>query len=197
MVFLTDFADLAVILPLTVLVGAALATIGWRREALAWGLAVGGTLAAVLLLKMLAFAQPDPLLTGWSLGGGLGSPSGHTAAGTVVYAGLLTLAGRGGACRRSIAWLAGCMLAMAFGVTRLVVGNHSLADVLVGAALGLGGVTLFARLAGARPNATSGHSLVLPAAATLISLLTFHGQRLPAEQALRTLAAQLWPGGAL
>jgi membrane-associated phospholipid phosphatase len=194
MTFVTDFADLAVILPLAVLVAGSFAAIGWRREAFAWTVAVGSTLAAVFLLKMVIFAHPDALLADWSLGGGLSSPSGHTAAGTVVYAGLLTLAAQGRTSRRFIALLTGGALAAAFGVTRLVVGQHSLADVIVGAVVGLAGVWLLVWLASTRPTPASHGRLALPAAATLIALMTFHGQRLPAEQALRAVATQLWLG---
>ena len=196
MMFVTDFADLAVILPLAVLVGGSLAAIGWRREALAWTVAVGATLGAVLLLKIMTFAHPQAVLEGWSIGGGVGSPSGHTAAGTVAYGGLLTLAGTSRASRRRISLLAGTILAVAFGVTRLMVGNHSMGDVVVGAVLGLAGVSLFASLAGARQSATRLSSLAVPMAGTLLALLTFHGQRLPAEQALRTLVAEFRSGGA-
>src|SRR5918997_4183426 len=115
--FLTDFADLGLVLPLAALVALALAAVGWRREALAWSVAVAGTLAAVLALKLLALAYSG------QLGTALRSPSGHTAAGTVVYAGLLTLlAGRRLGSRTGIALLAGAALAALFGCARFVLG---------------------------------------------------------------------------
>ena len=118
--FLTDFADPGLLLPLAALVGATLAAVGRRRDALAWGLAVGGTFAAVLALKLLVFALTGPLL-----GRGLRSPSGHTAAGTVVYAGLLALlAGRRPGARVRVGLVAGTAFGLLFGSTRLAPGRR-------------------------------------------------------------------------
>ena len=84
--FVTDFADQAVIVPLVLAVAAALLIAGWRRGALAWAVAVSGTLCTVLVAKVvvhscIAAAQlPD-----------LRSPSGHTASAAVVYGGLIAL----------------------------------------------------------------------------------------------------------
>ena len=74
--FLTDFADLGVLLPLTALVALSLALVGMRREALAWTLAVTGTFGAMLVLKLMVF-----VVLGSGSIRGLGNPSGHTAAG--------------------------------------------------------------------------------------------------------------------
>src|SRR5829696_3108384 len=99
--FLTDFADLGLVLPLAALVALALAAVGWRREALAWSVTVAGTLAAMLALKLAFLAHPG------LHGAAMRSPSGHTAAGVVVYAGLLALlAGRRPGTRAAIALLA-------------------------------------------------------------------------------------------
>jgi membrane-associated phospholipid phosphatase len=189
MLFLTDFADLAVILPLAAIVAVSLAAVGWRREALAWSVAVTGTLAAILLLKLLAFSEAGDFLDGR-----LDSPSGHTAAGTIVYAGLLTLLGRRLATRVRIALLAGAALALLFAVTRLKVGEHSLPDVLVGAAAGLAGVLVLARLAGARPAAARGAGLLVVGAIVVLVAATLHGHRLRAEEALRAIAAEFRSG---
>src|SRR5215211_6442054 len=108
--FLTDFADLGLVLPVAALVALALAAVGWRREALAWSVAVAGTLAAMLVLKLAVLAYSG------HLGAGMRSPSGHTAAGTVLYAGLLALlVGRRLGTRTGVALLAGVALALLFG----------------------------------------------------------------------------------
>src|SRR4051794_32189680 len=99
MLFFTDFADLGLVLPLAVLVALSLAAVRWRREALAWSVAVAGTLAAMLALKLAVFAYPG------HLAGAVRNPSGHTAAGIVVYAGLLALFGGRSATRARIALL--------------------------------------------------------------------------------------------
>ena len=52
----TDFGDQAVLLPLAAGIALLLALSGWRRGALAWTAAIGGTLALILLLKLRFFA---------------------------------------------------------------------------------------------------------------------------------------------
>ena len=82
----TDFADQGVLLPLAAGIALLLALSGWRRGALAWTAAIGGTLALILLLKLRFFAcghfLPDS---------GVGNPSGHTAAAAAVYGGLVAM----------------------------------------------------------------------------------------------------------
>ena len=134
-VFLTDFADLAVLLPLTGLVALSLAAVGRQREALAWCLAVSGTFVTMLLLKLLVLVGIGP--DAWA---GLNNPSGHTAAGVVVYAGLLTLFAERFAPRIPIALLAGAVFGLLFGCTRLMLRVHTVPDVFVGAMVGLAGV---------------------------------------------------------
>lgn len=185
LVFLTDFADLAVILPLTAAVAASLALIGWPRGALAWLAAVSGTLAAALVLKVLIFAFPGGLA-----GGGLRNPSGHTAAGAVVYGGLAALLGTRLAMPAVMAMLGAAGVAVVIGLTRVMLGWHSVPDVLVGAALGMAGVTLLVRLAGQRPPQARMLGLV---AVLAIVVLAFHGHRLAAEETIRLIAEQIGP----
>ena len=112
---------------------------GKRREAFAWCLAIAGTLGTMAVLKVLVFVAVGP-----EAGAGLGNPSGHTAAGIVVYAGLLALLGERFAPRLNIALLAGPAFGLLFGLTRIELQVHTLADVLVGGAVGLGGVLVLA-----------------------------------------------------
>ncbi len=190
MLFLTDFADLGLVLPLAALVALSLAAVGWRREALAWSAAVAGTLAAMLALKLLVLALPG------HLGAGMRSPSGHTAAGTVLYAGLLALlAGRRPGARAGIALLAGVAMALLFGATRLAVGRHTLPEVLVGGAVGLAGALASAWLAGPRRPGARAPGLAVVAAVALLAVVALHGQRLHAEPKLRAIAAEIRSGG--
>jgi hypothetical protein len=182
---LTDLADQAVVLPLAVAVAVSLAAIGWRRGALAWTAAVAATLAAVLLLKLLVFTVgAGPLRLA-----GLGNPSGHTAAGAVVYGGLLALVLRTRVAAATppllLGGVSGAVAALAFGVTRLTV--HSTLDVLVGAALGIAGAAALCALAGPRPSRLR---LSWPVAVAVVVALALHGERLHAEGMLRTVAAQ-------
>ncbi len=175
MMFATDFADQAVVLPLWLALAAALAALGWRRGALAWLVAVGGTLLAVGLAKLLLLSCGPA---------GLRSPSGHTAAAGVVAGGLAVLAGWRGA-RVAAASLAGAAL---IGATRLALGAHGPAEVAAGAAAGLGGALALARLAGPRPQ---GLRLRWLAVTLAVVLALFHGLRLPAEAVLRGASARL------
>jgi hypothetical protein len=190
MLFLTDFADLGLVLPLAGMVALALAAVGRRRQALAWSLAVAGTLGAMLLLKVGVFTLAGP--NGVR---GLGNPSGHTAAGVVVYAGLLALIGERFAPRVPVALVSGAALALVFGYTRWALRYHSVPDVLVGGAVGLAGALALAVLAGPRRppgglrSSASGSAVV--AAAALLAVLAFHGHRLQAETKLRWVAEEI------
>ena len=189
MLFLTDFADLGLVLPLAALVALALAAVGWRREALAWSVAVAGTLAAMLALKLLVLAHPG------LLGAGMRNPSGHTAAGTVLYAGLLALGGRRLATRTTIALLAGIGMALLFGSTRVALGWHTLPEVVGGGAVGLVGAFVLARLAGPRRPDAWAPGLAVVAAVALLAVVALHGHRLHAEPKLRAIAAEIRSGG--
>ena len=185
--FLTGFADQAVVLPVTFAVAAALAAFGWRRGALAWLGAVIGSIGLVVVLKLLFFY----LYVYVPFGIHLKSPSGHTEAAVIVYGGLVALL----AGRRRAGW-SGMALALGFGLlvgvvigfTRLELHAHSKAEVLVGMAVGLGGIVTLIRLAGAPPRAVHAPVLAVPA---LAAMLLFHGGHLHGESALDHIAAAL------
>ena len=124
------------------------------------------------------------------------SPSGHTAAGTVVYAGLLALlAGRRLETRTGVALLAGAAMALLFGATRLAVGRHTLPEVLVGGAVGLTGALVLARLAGTRRPGAAAPRLAVVVAVALLAVVALHGHRLHAEPTLRAIAAEIRSSG--
>ncbi len=185
MLFLTDFADQAVVLPVAAVVLAILLVMGWRRGALAWIAGVGGVLAVMLLLKLIVFACFWRLP--WT---GLVSPSGHTASAAVVYGGLLTLLvprARGGVV---LAALTGGGLALLVGLTRLALHVHTVSDVVVGAAVGVTGAVLLRHFAGERPERLSSPRLAL---AVCVAMVLFHGHRLAAEERIKWLALDVWP----
>jgi membrane-associated phospholipid phosphatase len=185
MIFLTDFADQAVALPLAATVLVILLALGWRRGALAWAGCVGGVLALMLVLKLITFAciWRAPWM-------GITSPSGHTATAAVVYGGLLALLVPRGVRGTLVAALAGGVFALIFGLTRLALEVHTVADVIVGAVVGVAGAMLLRHLAGDRPARLSSPRIAL---AACVVMLLFHGHKLEAETRIRYLALDLWP----
>jgi membrane-associated phospholipid phosphatase len=172
---LTDYADEAVVLPLIAVVALVLGLLGWRRGALAWLVAVGLSFTSVLALK-LVFVTCGPALGLPALR----SPSGHTAAAAVIAGGIAVVLGRGGQQVAAIAGLAAALI----GVTRVVLGLHSPAEVAVGGALGILGMLGFAALAG-KPPALRLRWLF---AAIVAVALLLHGQHLNAETTIRAVA---------
>ena len=186
--FLTDFADQAVMLPLTVVVCFALTVAGWRRGAIAWAVAVSGTLLAVILAKLVVAACAGLLPLH-----GLKSPSGHVASAAVVYGGLLALLlpePARGARRPFAALLLAAAFATLFAGTRLALHVHTRSDVVAGACLGIAGALALTRLAGPRP---SGLSRAVPLVAALVVVLMFHGRHLRAEDQIDRVARLVWP----
>jgi hypothetical protein len=183
--FLTDFADLAVVLPVAACWLVGLGAAGWWRGAAAFGAAVGATLGVVLALKLLCLGCPLPP------GRAAFSASGHVAGGTVVYGGALSLWLR----RRFGFWRAAGIgavpVALIIAVTRLALHLHSVGEVAVGALLGLGGVLALLGAAGSWPDQARMGRAVLVAAPILLLL---HGVRLPAEARIRDLAGWM-PAG--
>jgi membrane-associated phospholipid phosphatase len=184
MVFVTDFADLGLLLPLVVLVGLGLAAGGLRREALAWAAAIAATLVAILVLKRAVLGAPP-------LARLLGQPSGHTAAGIVAYAGLAVLAAGNARARRLLALPAALACWIVFGGSRLALGVHAPRDVVVGGAVGTLGVLALVARAGAPSPRPRARALVVAACAGVLAVTVFHGQRLHAERHLRAIAAEL------
>jgi membrane-associated phospholipid phosphatase len=179
---ISDFADQAVILPLAAGTGLLLAMSGWRRGAVAWILAIGTTLGLIVLLKLRFFACEGS------------NPSGHTAAAAAVYGGLAGLLVA--AIRHDIrgavvcAIVVGASFAVVIGQSRLMLDRHSLAEVMIGGAIGIGGAAGFVAFAGAPAPATRIGAIV---ALGLILVLLLHGVRLSAEETIKSMASQFWP----
>jgi membrane-associated phospholipid phosphatase len=170
--YLTDFADQAVILPLVLATAIALAIQGWRRGAVVWLIVVAATFAAMLGLKLL-FLACSPLFGPMDVH----SPSGHVAAATVVAGGLAAMLSR----RRASILPAAFIAAVVIGVSRLVLGMHSVPEVVLGALIGLTGAAALLRFAGVPPRLKT---VPLLAVIVVIAAL-FHGLHLPAEAAIR------------
>jgi len=183
--FITDFADQAVILPFTAIVGIGLALAGWYRGAAAWVLAIAATLAFMLVLKIACLA------CGSLIADGLHSPSGHTAASAAALGGFAGLAMR----LRTGEWRWTVPLASAvaivIGLSRLALHVHTVLEVALAGAVGVLGASALVLLAGRPPRRLRVAPLLGAAIATVVLL---HGVRLPAEGAIKDFAAlHLWP----
>jgi membrane-associated phospholipid phosphatase len=176
--YLTDFADLAVILPLVAAVAAALALQGWRRGAVTWLIVVAATFGTMLALKLI-FLSCTPVFDALDIH----SPSGHVAAATVVTGGLAAMLTR----RRSSILPAALLAALAIGVSRLVLGVHTLPEVIVGALIGLVGAVVLLRFTSPPPRL---RITPLLAVIVLVAVL-FHGLHMPAEAAIRHTAFRM------
>jgi membrane-associated phospholipid phosphatase len=174
--FITDIADQAVILPLVLAIGTALLVQRWYRGAAAWALTVVATFAAVLALKLLFLA----CATSFGIED-IRTPSGHVAAATVVTGGLAALVLR----RRATVVPIAVFAAIVVGVSRLVLGAHSLPEVLIGGVVGLAGALALLLLAGRPPPGLDGRRLAVIAVAIV---LVFHGLHFPAEAHIRATA---------
>jgi membrane-associated phospholipid phosphatase len=174
--FITDFADQAVILPLVVAIGVALLAQGWRRGAAAWAVAVAGTFAAMLALKLVFLACAANFGTT-----DIRTPSGHVAAATVVTGGLAALLLR----RRASVLPLAALAAIVIGLSRLLLGVHSLPEVALGAVVGLAGAWALLLLAG-RPPPDLGVLRIAVVAVAIV--LVFHGLHFPAEAHIRATA---------
>lgn len=182
--YVTDFADQAVLLPMTVVLGVILFVGGWRRGALAWFAAIGGVLGAMLALKMLALACGRH----WAPVA-LHSPSGHTATAAVVLGGLLALAlHRVLGHDRWTIYGAGTF-AIVFGTSRLMLGVHTVPDVLAGGAVGVIGAIVMVKLAGPPPHRLHFGWLAIVAAGVAAAT---HGLHMPAEAAINDAVTTLW-----
>ena len=181
MQFLTDFADLATVLPIAVCIGLSLAWVSWWRGAAAWSGSILVALLAISALK-LHFLACGPT-SGFS-------PSGHTAAGTAVYGGVAALILRRWLGAPAAWLLAGGSIAALVGYSRIALHVHDLREVLIGACVGLSAVAALLASAGPAPKGLRPRALLSPA---LLVIIPLHGLRLPAEPLVHRSAAWLAP----
>ena len=176
--YLTDFADQAVILPLVFAVAIVLAAQGWRNGALTWLVVVAGTFAATIASKLI-FLSCSPVFGPLDIH----SPSGHVAAAAVVTGGLGVMLTH----RRTSILPAAALAAIVIGISRLVLGSHTLPEVLFGAMIGLTGAAALLRFTSPPPRLR-----LTPLVLVILVVATiFHGHHLPAEAAIRHTALRV------
>lgn len=189
--FLTDFADQGVVAPVVVAVAIILLLLGRTRLAWAWVLTLAGVFATMLLLKLAGYAcqELSPAIPLAQLG--LVTPSGHVAASAAAYGGMLGLmfadpaAGlRPAVLRCSLAALG---IAVAVGVTRVALGDHTVAETIVGGGVGVLGAAAFAALAHGRAGDIPRPAVLSVAVACM---LLFHGSHVSLETEIQTASAR-------
>lgn len=175
LIALTDFGDLAVLMPL------AAAMLIWlllhfSRTASSWVLALGFCVGLTALLKIVFYGCPPV--------GDMHSPSGHTSLSTLVYGALTLVAATAlPGSRRILAIGSGAGLILAIGVSRLLLDAHSVPEVGLGLAIGTVSLALFCQQYLHVPNPKVWP--LLTAAGVLVLIL--HGHELHAEQFLHRI----------
>jgi membrane-associated phospholipid phosphatase len=178
---LSDLADQAVILPLSLAIAIFFWLIGWKRGAYGWLLAVFGTLSCVVISKFTfyliqSFVRLPIALT---------SPSSHAAAGALVWGSLAALCLRGGRAGVRTAIATSGLCATLFSLTRLQLGVHTRSEVVTGSLIGVLGCVAFVVLAGRTRRAF--YRVRLMALAATVVCCTW-GSSLHAEHLIRSAA---------
>lgn len=183
-VFVTNFADQAVLVPSAIAVAIGFSLAGWHRGALAWSGVLACTWISILVLKLT-------YLIGGSLWvEGLHSPSGHTAGAAAAAGGFFGLIVR----RRGGGWLwtlpISAGLAVAIGMSRLALHVHTSLDVLVAGVVGVLGAVTVVVLAGPPPQRLRLSPIIT---ALTVMILLLHGSQAPSEVAIRRIAtSEFW-----
>lgn len=182
----TDLGDLAVLLPLALVVGLWLVAIRRPQLLMWWLVAVALCMGSTAVLKIYLYVCP-PVTD-------LQSPSGHTSLSTLVYGALtLAVAGAFAGWRRSVMVIAGTTFIAGISASRLIVHAHSIPEVMVGSLIGLCALALFgAKFWSHRPAELRLRPLVM-VCAVLMAFLS--GQDISAEQMLHVIGLHLSQAG--
>lgn len=182
--FLTDVGDSGVLVPLSLVMAATLWFFHSRRLALLLLRSVALACVAIVALKVVFLSCG----TRWQ--SGLVSPSGHACLSAVVYGTLGTViaAGRPLVARIGIGAVAAAFIG-AIAVSRVALGIHTGAEVLVGLAVGGLGALWFAWSCARLPPLRV--DLKVLGVAMVATVLVAYGARLPAESLIRHLARRM------
>jgi membrane-associated phospholipid phosphatase len=179
---ITNFGDLAVLLPLVAVVTVWLMATRQSRALLWWLVAVGLCMGGTAVLKVYFFVCP-PLAD-------LHSPSGHTSLSTLVY-GTLTIAIASivpGWKRVAVIVAGGAFIAM-IGISRILVHAHSIVEVVLGSVIGVGALALFVwQFWPHRPAEPRLQAMLIACFALMVML---NGQDLHAENFLHAIGRYL------
>jgi membrane-associated phospholipid phosphatase len=180
--FVTDFGDSAITVPLSLLVLAFLGMAGQRRVVLAWVVAIGAAAVVIGALK-LVFGACGSVITSAHIV----SPSGHTAMSTAVYGSLaLLIGGRFSPRYRRALALAAAIVIVGIGWSRVVLHDHSRAEILVGFLVGAGALALFRAMLGRDAAPPLPLKWLLLCGVVLIAVM--HGTRWMVEPVVHRMA---------
>lgn len=180
---MTDLGDLALLLPLAVVILVWLVAMRCPRGAFWWLAAVTFCGGATGLLKVYFFACP------WTRE--LVSPSGHTSLSTFVYGGVCVIVAAQvrGRLIRAATVAAGGILIGSIGASRILLNAHTMLEVCVGFGIGAMALSMFALPHVRHPPARVSLSSLALAGVLLVGLL--HGQELRAEGLLHAVSSYL------
>ena len=181
-VFITDCGDSAVTVPLALLVFVFLFAAGQQRLACFWAIAIGGAAVVIGTLKLVFGACGAGIP-----GNHIVSPSGHTAMSTAVYGALaLAVGSRLPSSRRYAIYAAAGAAAIGIALSRVVLHEHNVPEIIVGWIVGAGAVALFAAALGRQAAPPLPLGWMVLCGVILVALL--HGTRWHVEPAVRRLA---------
>lgn len=194
--FWTDFADGAVMFPLGIVTGLTLLALRQRRAATGWTIVIGSVWATMLILKFVGYIIQDLLPASPLSIIDLVTPSGHVASATVIYGGLVGLVLWRPGTLKFRTLFAAAAVAAGIGVTRVMLGEHSVSEVVIAAGVGITGAYWLTRLAGVSVDRRA--RLPLLAVVTVV-IVVRHGGHLGWEQTIHHVATDAvtwWRGPA-
>jgi len=176
---LTDFGDIAVLLPLSVVILVWLLSDPSRRVVGSWVIAVGLCVATTALLKIYLYAcPPAPDLV---------SPSGHSSLSVLIYGAIvLVIAAEQSGWRRAVMLIIGASFIAAIAGSRLWLNAHSGPEVAVGILIGIATLAVFADHY--LRSRTEGRRLRPVILSVIVVTAIFHGQELHAEAFLHAIS---------
>lgn len=151
-----------------------------RRQAAIWAISLLFCCGATVLLKIYFAACPYA---------GIDSPSGHAALSVFVYGGLAAILGtRADRFPKILLTAAGIALLVAIPVTRVILGAHSITEVLIGMAIGGMALAPFAATIIRHPVLMPAKSLII---VTILIAVVLHDKDVQVEGLFRFLADYL------
>lgn len=176
----TDFGDLAVLLPLAAVMLLWLMAVRSARGAAWWLAALALCICGTALLKVYFFAC--------SSAPGMASPSGHSSFSTLVYGALAVIitAELTVGWRRMMVVAGSAALIATIALSRFALGAHSLPEIVLGIAVGLASLGLFAQ--GYLRRRAAGASLTSLLVAVVVLVAVLHGRELRAEEFLQAIS---------